>query len=161
MPKTTDVQAAGNAGLSVPDYEKFLAYLREQADNAPDGSEINDKIFAATTVDEILGGVAGEAIHAEDIIGVPLLITAVRFNASDVTNVNALPAYAVMECVTTSGEARVVTCGGTTVMAQLYKLIVLDAFPQAVFIRRSAKPTRNGFYPMHLETAAAAFAEGF
>lgn len=155
-----DVQAS-NAGLSVPDYDKFIAYLSEQANNAPDGSEINDKIFSATTVDDVLGGVAGEAIHAEDIIGVPLLITAVRFNASDVMNANALPAYAVMETVTTSGESKVVTCGATTVMAQLYKLIVLSALPQPVFIRRSAKPTRNGFYPMHLEGAKSAFEGGF
>jgi hypothetical protein len=164
MVKST-VEKAADAGLAVPDYEKFIGYITEQAHNAPDGSEINEKIFAATSVEDVLGGVTGEAIHAENIVDVPLLVRSVRFNPSDVTNPNALPAYAVMDCIDTQGEVKVVTCGATTVMAQLYKLIVLGAFDNgasvAVVIRRSKKPTRNGFYPMNLENAQKAFEAGF
>lgn len=147
--------------IAVPDRQKFLDYLEAQAATAPDGTEITERIMAATTVDDVLSGASSELTKAENILGVPLMILSVRFNASDFALTNPLGAYAVMDCVTTQGEKRVVSCGSETVMAQLYRLITMDALPVHVQINRTERATKSGFHPMSLSGAKKAFEAGF
>lgn len=154
MTQTTD--------LSRPDWEKFIAYITEQAASAPDGSEISARILEATTVEDVLGNGQSEVLKARDVLGIPLMVMAVRFQASDYQNdENPLPAYMILECATTQGEKRIVVNGSQTVMTQIYKLITMDALPAPVIFRQVDRATRGGFRPMYLDNGAKAFEAGF
>lgn len=43
-----------------------------------------------------------------------------------------------------------------SIIAQLVKLHMLDAFPVFAIIRKSERPTENGYWPQHLEVIGAA-----
>ena len=48
-------------------------------------------------------------------------------------------------------EPAVVSCGGVSVMGQLWRMGELGVFPVTVRFAKAPKPTRNGFYPLWLE----------
>jgi hypothetical protein len=53
------------------------------------------------------------------------------------------------------GERVTVTTGSVSICAQLIKAFNLKAFPLIVIPRKSKRPTKAGYYPMHLEIVAA------
>jgi hypothetical protein len=50
-----------------------------------------------------------------------------------------------------TGEKVTVTTGSLSVVAQLLKAWQLDLFPVLVIPRASKRPTKDGYYPQHLE----------
>lgn len=52
-----------------------------------------------------------------------------------------------------TGEEIHLTTGATSVVAQLVRAFQLGAFPLAVIPRIAERPTKDGYYPMHLEVA--------
>ncbi len=50
-----------------------------------------------------------------------------------------------------TGESLTLTTGSITVVAELVRVNALGAFPASFVVRKASKPTRNGYYPLHLE----------
>ena len=115
-------------------------------DGAAIAEKILQRILDASTVAEVLMGIT--TVQAETILGLPLTVRDVHFNESTTGQGEGI--YAVIDC-TVAGRPCAVTCGSRTVMAQLFKLKELGAFPLRVCITRSQTKTAAGFYPMQLE----------
>lgn len=111
------------------------------------------RILAGDTVDEVLEGQA--AIHAADVLGVTLVVTGVRWNESDLGGGPGF--YALMDCVDGDGNSFTITCGAITVMAQLFRLHELGAFPTRLVIEEAEKATRSGYKPMSLRKGEEPF----
>lgn len=54
-----------------------------------------------------------------------------------------------------TGEPFVASTSSHAVLAQLTRLWLAGAFPIDVILRKADKPSRNGFYPEHLEIVSA------
>lgn len=54
-----------------------------------------------------------------------------------------------------TGEAFTASTSSHSVLAQLTRLWLANAFPVDVIPRKSERPSRNGFYPEHLEMVSA------
>ncbi len=117
-------------------------------------AEIVARILSATSEDEVAAVAEKGTTRAEDVVGLPLVIQAVRFGKSGFENGPAV--YALMECVEPqTGERLTVTCGSRNVMAALLKLKQLDALPTKVpwTIKVADKASAGGYYPMWLVKA--------
>lgn len=117
----------------------------------PDGdatARIIEQIATAMSAGDLDAPWNAESMR--DSLDVPVTITAVHKMPSDF--VGGFGIYLVCQCVdNVEGIAYVLSTGSVQIVAQLARAHVLDLFPLEVIPRRSAKPTKNGFYPMHLE----------
>lgn len=130
----------------------LLTEMKDRAELDPEqvAQEIVNRILHAATIDEVLA--SGEARHAREILDQAVIVTAIKLNESDYADHAGI--YMVADCSDPEfGESFAVTCGSATVMAQLYRLSELNAFPCKVKFTQSRKATRNGFFPMRLEPA--------
>lgn len=144
---------AGKPVLPTSDaFETMLAATHSQALEDPDAAAraITERILNATTIEEILG--QPEVRHARDLLDVPVLVNAVHFNQSDFEEGPGFYAIVDVEDPDT-GDTFAVSCGGRNVMAQLYALAKIDAFPAKVKITQARKPTRQGYWPLWLVEA--------
>lgn len=117
--------------------------------------EIAQRILGAADVDAILG--MFESTPMQELLGVPLEITDVRFNASTFTE--GPPVYAVITATRLdTSEGVTATCGGRSIMAGLYRMWQLEAFPQRLQIVESKNPTKAGYKPLLLKRATPAIA---
>lgn len=117
--------------------------------------EIAEKILGAGSVEEILG--MFESTPMQDLLGVPLEVTGVKFNASSFTE--GPPVYAVISATRLdTSEGVTATCGGRSIMAGLYRMWQLDAFPQRLQVVESKNPTKDGNKVLLLKRAAPAIA---
>jgi hypothetical protein len=108
------------------------------------------RILKADDVEQVLEP-AG-ALGARDLLGVPLEISAVRWQRSSLDGGPAL--FALIEAQRLDeGEPVVVTCGGRNVLAQLLRLAQLSAFPQVVRIVEAERETSRGYRPLWLVPA--------
>lgn len=136
---------------------RFLATATEVAQEDPEAISlaIVERILNATSVEEVL--TPNQVVHARDIIGVPLNVTGIRWLESDFESGPGM--YAIMDCVRADTDAHlVVSCGGQNVLAQLWKLNDLGAFPARVVIQQAPRPTKAGFLPLWLEAGPVPFA---
>lgn len=140
--------------MAMPGTATLLEYLRTRTEGVEDESaavweSIASEIFSATTADEVLSG--GTVMGAEDVLDVPLVLHRVEYRASDMAD--GIPYYAVLH-VTHHGSDKpfVLTCGGVRVVMQVVKLELLGALPYVIVFKEAAKPTKNGYRPLRLET---------
>jgi hypothetical protein len=109
-----------------------------------------ERILNAATIDEVFA--IQEARHARDLLGVALEVVDFKFNESDFEA--GAKYYVVLDAFDVeTGDKMAVTCGGATVVAQLYQLGHLGAFPVKVKFQQSKRPTKQGFFPLSLEPA--------
>ena len=88
--------------------------------------------------------------NLESFLNTPIVVTGIRKLPSDYDG--GLPYFLVVDAgVRASGELVTITTGAVSVVAQLVKAHGLDAFPLTVVPRRADRPSRSGFYPLHLE----------
>lgn len=111
--------------------------------------QIIARILAADTVEDIL---RKDVLHARDLLDVPLEIQAVKWQMSGYEE--GANCYAVMDAVNiATGEQTVITCGAVAVQTQLLRLWVGGFLPVTAMVVKSARPTRNGYYPLWLAPA--------
>lgn len=111
---------------------------------------IVEQIFSADTPEEVLAD--SEGVGADEMRDIPLRLESVRFERSTIEA--GEPFYAVMMCVDSrTGKTVVVTCGAMRVVAQIMKLVQLNALPANIVIKRSKNPTRKGYWPLRLVVA--------
>lgn len=154
----TDIEKLPMAPTAPAIPEKFArlqAMMKDAGERASmDPEEIQrsilEKILGAATIDEVFA--VQEARHARDLLGIPLEVTDFRFNESDFTEGSKY--YVVLDCYDVeTGDKMAVTCGGATVVAQLYQLQHLGAFPIKIKFTQPNRPTKQGFFPLALEPA--------
>ena len=96
--------------------------------------EIQARILAAASDDDILNAGSAGLDSAEKYVDVPLSIEGFRFNKTGYDE-GSLPVYAVINAANLdTGEDVVFSCGGETVCTQLFKLDMVQSFED-----------RNGF----------------
>lgn len=147
----TDIVPAP-ASPAPPALLDLLGRMKEASELTPEeiSQQIISRILNAATADEVLA--TGDARHARELLGQPILLHSVKLNESDVEG--GLDVYMIAECSDPDfGETFAVTFGSPHCMAQAYKLHELGALPAKVKFAQSAKPTRRGFFPMRLEPA--------
>lgn len=112
------------------------------------------RLLLAESADDLLNvNEEGEVTHAEDVLGKPFMLHAVKFNPSSVEGGSEdFPLYAIME-VSWNGEKDVMSCGGLNVCVAAYKLASSGWLPKMVKITRRTKATRAGFHPLNLVAA--------
>lgn len=113
--------------------------------------QIIQQVLDARTPEEVLAPI--EAVHARDVLDQPMQLLGVRWLRSDYDV--GTPFYAIMDVASiATGEKVAVTCGAQRVMAQLFRLAQLGAFPRNVILRQSTRPTSSGYYPLRLESVS-------
>ena len=135
--------------------EQFIAGATAQVLDDPEAvaRAIAQDILTAPTVDEVFA--RRELTHARDVLGETLTVLGVRWMQGDYDNTGP-GFYAVMECANADGEKVQISCGARNVMAQLWRLNQLGAFPIRIAIVESGRTTAAGYKPMTLEPRNAA-----
>jgi len=110
--------------------------------------DIIAQVLSAESLVEILE--PPEAIHARDLLDVPIVIHGFKSQRSDYQE--GSPRYAVMDVTREDTGQRVpVTCGAQQVLAQLVKALMMDAFPfRCAVVRATKRPTDAGNWPIRL-----------
>lgn len=126
---------------------EMLQAMTEIAATTPEEIEasILARYLAAESVEELLN--QGATVPADSVIGQPITIRGVHWNASTVKD--GPPVYAVLDC-TDAGKPVTVTCGSRNVMFQVFRADQAGWLPMDCVIDKIAVPTANGFYPMQL-----------
>lgn len=130
-------------------YESMLSTVPDAGDQGIEG--ILEQIASATSAQELddpwrAGGMA-------KYTDTELVVTGIRKMESDYGS--GLAYFLVVDAAEReTGERVTFTTGSLSVVAQLVKAWSLDAFPLAVIPRLSKRPTKDGFYPQHLEIVA-------
>lgn len=138
-----------------PDPREVVAWImgtaeQEQGDPEDTARSILARILSADSADQLLTG--HRVVHAQEILGIALDITAVKWQRS--TLEGASNVYAVVTATPLGSEqTQTITCGGRNVMMQLLNAQHRGFLPLRCVIQRSAKPTANGFHPLWLEPA--------
>ena len=149
----TDTPSTDIVALDTPDAMVSAlqgTYVPEVEDPEVIARSIMDRILAAPSADDVLGG--GEAVHSQDVLGRPFTLQGLRLLRSAF---DAGPGvFAVLDAaMLDSGEKLAITCSGRNVMAQAVRLAQLDALPVDVKIVQADRPTASGYYPLWLHKA--------
>lgn len=139
--KSTDVAVIGEL-LQRIDAAGELTALDPEAIS----EQITLRILESGTAEEVLSGVS--TVKSEKVLGLPMMIHGVHFNESNLKDGEGV--YAIIDG-TIAGKSVAVTCGSRTVLAQLFRLKELKAYPLRVRLTESLTKTASGFYPMQLE----------
>lgn len=112
------------------------------------------RIISSASADEVSEQAEAGALHAADVLGRPLLLQGVSWSSSGFEN--GPQVYALVSAIDTdTGELLSITCGSRNVMAALFRLGQLGAFPMTDpwVIVEADNPTAGGFRPMWLKKA--------
>lgn len=110
---------------------------------------ITAQILNATTPEEVLS--SSEAIGLRQHLDQPFELISVDFQRSEFEQ--GQPFYTVMHAVDpASGEKLVLTTGARKITAQVFQLARKDWLPQVVVCKQATRPTRDGYYPLRLES---------
>lgn len=156
----TDTNGAAATAESIPESSAVTvlspkvieAYEAMIADVPDAGGEGMDAILRslATATDVADLDAPWRSGNLEAFLNMPLVVTGIRKLPSDYDG--GLPYFLVVDAgVRATGELVTITTGAVSVVAQLVKAHQLDAFPLTVIARRADRPSRSGFYPLHLE----------
>jgi hypothetical protein len=153
-------QAAQQVDVAVRDRFAEMALMLPKAEEA-DAAEAADKIIA-----QIMGASSWNELDApwsargiEPFIDHPLRFDSAKVRPSDYAD--GLGIYLVCDVADMStGELAQVTVGSVSIVAQLVRAWTLGAFPLFATPRKAAKPSKAGYYPLHLEVTDSAAATG-
>lgn len=109
---------------------------------------IMEGILAAESFDDIFSENIGELESGRNLLGIPLMVTGVRWNSSDFNEDGGLPFYGVVEAVNEeTGEKINFSCGSTTAMAQLFRADQLGQWPLHITLKETGRTTKAGYRP--------------
>lgn len=132
----------------VETYESMIATVPEAGGDGFDS--ILAAIALATDARDLDAPWRSEGLTA--FANVPLVLTGIRRMPSDYPG--GLPWFLIVDgAIEETGETIAITTGAVSVVAQLVKAWALDAFPLRVVPRVATRPSRNGYFPQHLEMA--------
>lgn len=132
------VRQFGEMAMMVPETEAGLTGILEAIFSAVDAHDL-DK--------------AWDGVPAEDLLNTWIVIESATRSASDYKQ--SLGIFLVVKAVREpNGEPVTFTVGSMAVVAQIVKAYAQDALPLRCRLVQSDSPTKEGFYPMHLEIHA-------
>lgn len=150
-------QASEPAEVVTGPNPSMLERINRGADLSPDEAHesIVRRVMAAESVSEVLA--EQQVTHSRDILDVPFMLESVHFNESTIDG-EGPGFYGILNGTRMDTNEKVtVSCGGRTVLAQLYKLQVLaDGLPNgpvAIRLRQADKPSKRGYFPLWLRAA--------
>lgn len=163
--EAANAQAApGGGAVALPTDARSVALrnetLRQFADMArvlPTAEEdasmsIVAQILAATTVEEL--DAPWRDTDGEALIGVTFEAQSVTLHQSDYTE--GLGVFLRVEGVRLdNGEVVSFSTGSVSTVAQLVRAYVIKAFPFVAEIVKADRPTKKGYFPLHLKIVAA------
>lgn len=86
----------------------------------------------------------------ERLAGEHLMIESAERSSSDFSD--GLGVFLIVHAVKVdTGEEIVFTTGSISIVAQIARAYALDALPLSCMIKRAEQPSKNGYYPQHLE----------
>ena len=136
-----------------------LARFAAMAESIPEvGGEGMDSLIASVvnaSKPEDLSR-AWESMGTEDLIGKTIQVTGIKRAPSDYEG--PLGVFLVVEAVDIgSGELVTFTTGAVSVVLQLVKAHAEKWFPLDCVIQKAARPTKDGYYPLHLKVMGVSF----
>lgn len=134
------------------DLAKFVTGQFMEGSDDPErvGLLITAQILNAATPEEVLA--SAEATGLRQFLDQPFELETVDFQRSEYEQ--GQPFYVVMKGVNiTTGEAVVLTTGSRKVTAQAFQLARKGWLPAKVVAKQATRPTRDGYYPLRLESA--------
>lgn len=144
------VQKGGRVALRADELPQLIAAIPDAPDDAE--ARIIEQILNAQDMRDIDAPWRSGSLSKYN--GVTLTVTEVSKLPSDKDP--AIGYFLVLRgTVRGTGEPFVASTSSHAVLAQLTRLYLAEAFPVDVIPRKSDKPSRNGFYPEHLEMASA------
>jgi hypothetical protein len=138
----------------VADVDSINAYLSRIVESLPDQDEgdvygILAQIINSETLEDLDSPWQSAGMKAYD--GYAVEIRSIKKMPSDIPG--GLDWYLLCEgIILETGEYKAFSTGASAVLAQLLVAWERNMFPYRCYIRISKKPTKKGFYPMHLET---------
>lgn len=148
IPEVIDANELVTANQNI--VNEFLARAMPDQEESSEQAAIDimAQVLSATSVDEVLSNL--EAVGLRERLDRPMTLMNLRFNRSDYEEGN--PFYALLE-VAYPGETEreLLTTGAKKIVAQVFRLAQLGAFPVEVVARQSTRPTKAGYYPIRLE----------
>lgn len=127
-------------------YEAMLSQVPDAGDQGIEA--ILEQIAQATTPGDLDAPWNAGGFGA--LAGIPIRVYGIRKMPSDFGS--GLSFFLVVDGARLdSGEKITATTGSVSVVAQLVKAWSLDAFPWDVVPTLAKRPTKDGYYPMHLE----------
>ncbi len=146
-----DVQPPGSA--LVKSTEQQLAEFFDYANSltAEDDDQVQERILAsilaANTAQDILR--AGDAIPADDLINVPLMVRNIR--VSDSTYEDGMDIYLHVEATKLGSDEQVTfAAGARDIVVKLIAMHMRHLLPVPCVIRKKEKATKAGFFPLFL-----------
>ena len=140
---TTIIQQPGAEALAT--FDEIIAKVPEAGNEAFD--RILTQLFNAKTANDLDAPWKTESFRA--LSGHEILITDIKQLPSDYQG--GLGYYLIVNYVDKeTGEECVGTTGSVSIVAQLVKAYVLGALPLSATVVVSERPSKQGFYPMHL-----------
>lgn len=139
----SDVVPAGEAAIMMRPLLELIPKITDATED-----DIALRILRSETLEEAFAGL--DTVGIVDVLDERIQLTALRYGDSDFDG--GLGVYLVVEYLDGKGKRGTLSVGAVTVMIQLLKANALGAIPGLRVIPRKAKtPTKNGFYPYHLE----------
>jgi hypothetical protein len=153
-PGETPEQAADRIeGKAQPIRAEIVAAYESMLANVPDAGDsgferILEAIAAAGDVSQLDAPWRSEGLL--ELAGIPLTVRGITKIPSDYPG--GLPWFLVVDAVNeVTGKPLTVTTGAIGPVAQLVKGWALGAFPLKVTPRVAERPSKSGYFPMHLE----------
>lgn len=148
MVPITDGEPAVLSPQVIEAYESMIETVPDAGGGGFDS--ILRAIAAATDARDLDAPWRSEGI--KELANAKLRVQGIRKMPSDFEG--GLPWFLIIDAViVATGEVVAVTTGALSVVAQLVKAWQLGAFPLDVVVRVAVRPSRNGYYPVHLEVA--------
>lgn len=147
---SADQQKAELAELPAELVRRFAEMAMMLPETESDGgASIIEAILNTADVHE-LGSPWGEK-DQDALVGKWLIFTEASRSVSDFKGLGVFLVVQAVDCKT--GEKLTTTTGSVNIVAQLVRAYTLDSFPLKARIMKAERPTKNGYWPLHLEIA--------
>jgi hypothetical protein len=111
---------------------------------------IVEQIIAGETLEDIFGG--RDTVASKDYLDRPFTLLGTDIRESTIDG-DGPGRYMILRCVDTNGESFVMTSGSMNIMSAAWVAGRRGLLPATVQVKRAAKPSAAGFYPLWLELA--------
>lgn len=147
----TKPAAKKTAARPVPEVYRNFAQLVQQVPAGDDGTAmvgILESLVQATTYDAL--NAPWDVNDTEKVLDRLIIVTGIKRQAS--AYADGLGVFLVVSATDTeTGELLTFTTGAVSVVAQLVRAYTANLFPAKGFLRQSATPSANGYYPQHFQ----------
>jgi hypothetical protein len=149
------IEVAGAVSSKHPAMIQLNKWLSENISSTDSAdaavADIIAQVLSADSVDEVLADTA--VMGLREMLDVPFTLWGAKFNQSSFEA--GAPFYCILDITpATTGIRGVASTGAQTVIAQIVRMHMLNAFPLVVkAIYATDKPTANGYRPYRLTKA--------